>query len=53
MKLLEFILNLNKKREKTMNQSADQKQREALIHTSRQQFKKLQELGLKLPIAVL
>lgn len=52
MKLLEFLFNLNKKRE-TVNQSADQKQREALIRTSREQFKKLQELGLKLPIAVL
>jgi hypothetical protein len=53
MKLPKLLLHLNKKGQKTINQSTDQKQREALILTSRQQFKKLQELGLKLPIAVL
>lgn len=59
MKLLSFLLN--KKEPKKLlhevrfgrNHNADQAQREALIQTARQQFKKLEELGLKIPIAVL
>ncbi|MBU4016882.1 hypothetical protein KKF69_05410 [Patescibacteria group bacterium] len=35
------------------NLKANQEQTEALIQTGRQQFKKLEELGLKIPIAVL
>jgi len=61
MKLLSFLSNLNKKEPKKIihesrfyrDHIADQEQREALIQTGRQQFKKLEELGLKIPIAVL
>jgi len=53
MKLIKLLLNLNKKGQKIISQSTDEKQKEALIQTGKQQFKKLQELGLKIPIAVL
>jgi hypothetical protein len=59
MKLLSFLSN--KKGPKKLihelrfnrNHNTDQEQREALIQTGRQQFKKLEELGLKIPIAIL
>ena len=53
MKLLWLLLHLNKRKQKIISQSADQKQKEALIQTGKQQFKKLHELGLKIPIAAL
>jgi hypothetical protein len=53
MKLLIYLLGLNKKEPKKIRQLTDQDQRDALIQAGRQQFKKLQELGLKIPIAVL
>ncbi len=52
-----FNRNLNKKRIQPLgldrNPQTDSGKREALIQTGRQQFKKLQELGLQIPIAVL
>ena len=53
MKLISFLLRLNKKGQKIIDQSTDQEQKEALILAGKQQFKKLQELGLKIPIAAL
>ena len=54
MKLLIFLLGRNKKEQKkTTHELKDQDRRDVLIQTGRQQFKKLQELGLKIPIAVL
>lgn len=59
MKLLSFLSN-KKESKKTIHElrfdrirKFDQEQREALIQIGRQQFKKLEELGLKIPIAVL
>lgn len=61
MKLLSFLANINKKEPKKIihelrfdrGHKADLEQREELIQTGRQQFIKLEELGLKIPIAVL
>ena len=53
MKLLGLLSYLNKMGQKIISQSTDQKQRETLIQAGRQQFKKLQELGLNIPITVL
>lgn len=53
MKLLWLLLRLNKGGQKIIVQSTDQEQKEALILAGKQQFKKLEELGLKIPIAAL
>lgn len=53
MKLLYMPGLKKKKSKKTTCYTENQQQREALIQTARQQFIKLQELGLKIPIAVL
>lgn len=59
MKLLSFLSN-KKEPKKILHElrfnrrcNSDQEQREALIQTGRQQFQKLEELGLKIPIAAL
>ncbi len=51
MKLLSFLLNLNKKGPK--NPVFMDFQEDVFVKTGRQQFIKLQELGLRIPIAVL
>lgn len=53
MNFLNYLFNSNKKNQSNHEQSSEQNKRDALIQTGRQQFKKLQELGLQIPIAVL
>lgn len=51
MKLLNFLLKLNRKGQKNLDLMDSQE--DVFVKTGRQQFIKLQELGLRIPIAVL
>ena len=50
MKFLAFLFRGNKKNQR---KTLTEYQREMLVKVGKQQFKKLQDLGLKMPIAVL
>ena len=50
MKFLAFLIRGNKKNQR---KTLTEYQREMLVKVGKQQFKKLQDLGLKMPIAVL
>ena len=50
MKLLTLLLKRNKKNQR---KTIEEDQRETLVKTGRQQFQKLQNLGLRIPVAAI